>query len=460
MNYSLKNYFFRIVFLFLITQYCYQANAANYYINSIAGNNNNNGLSKDFPWADLQLLNERALMPGDSILFAKGSSFNGGVILSGSGTPEKPIVITYYDYGSLINSTINRKDLDSIFKKYGAGPKPAFSNPVWDSLHGNIFQIQGSYYVIDGLYFHDNTNPPGSDKYNKNVQKMGVVYFYLGTSHNIVRHCEFFHTPVAIKIKGSNNLIEHNYFHDATVPMAQSWGPIAIMIVQPHNEICYNKIENYGSYGGPYGSDGGVVELDGVDDDFVGHDIKIHHNISINNQGFLEMAGHGIDSIFIYYNLSDDVDQFIGGGSMKNVIVCHNTIVRVREPNVDRHVFWTFRSDSTSMIVSNNIFFIAPDISVFGKVNKTKGHVRSDIGEQLHDHNLYYSPGNADPVGIEKDISDMIANPKFIDPANGNFRLQKNSVAINAATTCFCDSDLDGYPSTKNGKSDIGAYEY
>lgn len=43
--------------------------------------------------------------------------------------------------------------------------------------------------------------------------------------------------------------------------MAASWGPIAIMVVKPHNEICYNKIVNYGSYGGPYGVKAGEGDL-------------------------------------------------------------------------------------------------------------------------------------------------------------------------------------------------------
>ena len=79
---------------------------------------------------------------------------------------------------------------------------PAFTNPDWNILNGNIFQIHGSYIIIDGLYFHDNTNPPGSDRKNKNVQKLGAVYLALGTPHNIVRNCEFYNSPVGIKIKG------------------------------------------------------------------------------------------------------------------------------------------------------------------------------------------------------------------------------------------------------------------
>ena len=474
-------------YMFLVSR----AQGRNYYLNSISGSDSNTGRSIASPWRSLQMLSDLELLPGDSILFARGSAFNGGVKFQGSGNSLHPIVITCYDYGK-VNSLIPRHNLDSLFRKYGAGAKPAFSNPQWSDHNGNVLQIKGSYYKIEQLYFHDNARPPGSDTKNKNVQKMGAVYLALDANYNTISHCEFFHTPVAIKVKGSYNLIENNYFHDANKPLAQSWGPIAIMIVKPHNEICYNRIENYGSYGGPYGSDGGVVELDGVDDDFVGRDILIHHNISINNQGFLELAGRNVDSVLVAYNLSDDMNQFIGGGSMKNVTVVHNTVIRTREPNVDRYIFWTFQPDATFMTIRNNIFVIAADISVFGvdQVSATtssgisklqsehaagvfikKKHVRSKLTGQVHDHNLYFSPGNPYPIGSSKGEGELIADPQFIDPTNGNFRLKPTSIAIKRGTEIPVENsksdpaalklrfDLDGHAVRQNGPSCIGAYE-
>ncbi len=448
-----------LTLMLLFFSFVRNASATNYYINNRIGDDNNRGTTKEAVWKTLRNLEQNIFKPGDSILFAKGSEYTGGFTFTSSGTAQKPIVFASYSAGADVILKTDRTKLQPVFIRYGAGRDPSFSNPDWNVLNGNVFRIEGSYIVIDGLYFHDNTNPPNSDHKNKNVQKMGAVYLALGTHDNIVRNCEFYNSPVAVKIKGKHNLITRNYFHDTYDTMAHSWGPIAIMVVSQYNEISWNKIMNYGSFGGPYGSDGGVVELDGVDDAFDGRNVNVHHNISINNHGFLELAGRNVDSITVAYNLSDDRNQFIGGGSMKNIFVLNNTVIRTREPNVDRYIFWTFNRDSTFLTVRNNIFVFASDIKVFGPYIKPVGHKRAMVGEQVHDHNLYYSVGNADPIGIAAGKGDKIADPLFIDFANRNFRLRKNSPAINAGLRTGYTEDLDGRSVTKNELPDIGAFE-
>ncbi|MGI9140909.1 MAG: hypothetical protein ACR2GJ_07370 [Gemmatimonadaceae bacterium] len=436
------------------------ASATNYYINSRTGNDANAGTGRESAWKGFANLETRRFLPGDSILFAKGSRYTGGFTFSSSGSPTNPIVFASYSLGAAVILSVDRSRLAEHLALHGAGRAPSFSNPDFNALDGNVFRITGSYIVIDGLYFHDNANPPGSDRTNKNVQKLGAVYLALGTHHNVVRNCEFYNTPVGIKVKGSHNLITRNYLHDAYEPMARTWGPIAIMIVSPYNEISHNKITNYGSYGGPYGSDGGVIELDGVDDAFDGRNINIHHNTSINNHGFVELAGRNVDSITVAYNLSDDRNQFLGGGSMKNVFVYNNTVVRTREPNVDRHVFWTFAPDSTFMTVRNNIFVLAPDLQVFGPVRIPVGHQRVPVGQQVHDHNLFFSPGNPDPIGITPGVGELIADPLFLDLGNRNFRLSERSPARNRGTRLGYLEDLDGYPVSRSGAPDLGAFEH
>lgn len=52
------------------------------------------------------------------------------------------------------------------------------------------------------------------------------------------------------------------------------------------------------------------------------------------------------------------------------------------------------------------------------------------------------------------------ADPKFVDPAGGDYHLQLGSPALDAADpTATNDHDLDGNPRPQNGRADIGAFE-
>ena len=53
-----------------------------------------------------------------------------------------------------------------------------------------------------------------------------------------------------------------------------------------------------------------------------------------------------------------------------------------------------------------------------------------------------------------------IADPKFVDAANGDFRLQAGSPCIDKGGQAYGTTDLAGNPRVGNGKVDIGCYEY
>src|ERR1035437_4204072 len=76
------------------------ASATDYYISS-SGNDSNNGLSSSTPWKTITKVNSSfsTLKPGDRILFNRGDTFYGTLIVTASGSPGNPITIGAYGTG-------------------------------------------------------------------------------------------------------------------------------------------------------------------------------------------------------------------------------------------------------------------------------------------------------------------------------------------------------------------------
>ncbi|MEZ4776445.1 MAG: right-handed parallel beta-helix repeat-containing protein [Bacteroidia bacterium] len=99
--------------------------SANYYVSN-SGNDGNNGTSPATPWASLGRVNLAMdfLLPGDSILFARGSTFIGALLITEGGTAAKPL----------------------YFGAYGTGDAPLFKGSIpvnnWTNTGGNIWKAQ------------------------------------------------------------------------------------------------------------------------------------------------------------------------------------------------------------------------------------------------------------------------------------------------------------------------------
>ncbi|MBS1569797.1 MAG: right-handed parallel beta-helix repeat-containing protein [Bacteroidetes bacterium] len=99
------------------------ASATNYYV-APTGNDANNGTSEATAWKTIDRVNQSAFtfQPGDKILFQRGGTYRGEVILGVSGTPSQPVTIG----------------------AYGTGSKPVIKGSVlvsgWSNYQGNIWQ--------------------------------------------------------------------------------------------------------------------------------------------------------------------------------------------------------------------------------------------------------------------------------------------------------------------------------
>lgn len=111
----------QLLTIFLFLPYLLQAK--NIYVSSSGGNDSNNGLTTVAAYKSITKINAifSSLSPGDSVLFKRGDTFLGSLVLSRSGLSGNPIIIG----------------------AYGTGAKPNLSGLVtlhtWTSLGSNLY---------------------------------------------------------------------------------------------------------------------------------------------------------------------------------------------------------------------------------------------------------------------------------------------------------------------------------
>lgn len=74
--------------------------AKNYYVSVQDGNDAFTGLDSAHPIKSIAQANQLSLQAGDSLLFKRGETFRGNLVLSHSGTVTQPIVVSAYGMGS------------------------------------------------------------------------------------------------------------------------------------------------------------------------------------------------------------------------------------------------------------------------------------------------------------------------------------------------------------------------
>lgn len=128
-------------------------------------------------------------------------------------------------------------------------------------------------------------------------------------------------------------------------------------------------------------------------------------------------------------------------------------------------------------IFKNNIVYVGDS----GRAMSSRsGRVQPNIPTVTLENNLDYFP--AGPRAVKWSFDDKnyssfkdyvqatgndrhskFADPNFVDPAAGNFHLQRDSPAlgngVNLAPSVAGTQDLDGNPRSRKGKIDIGCYE-
>ncbi len=427
-----------------------------YYIDSVDGNDSNDGLSTNTPWASHTKAESTSLAAGDTVHFKRGSAFSGAIVISESGSPGNPIRLT----------------------SYGSGELPRFTNPSTSDESGNAIRVGGDFTIVENLHFHDT---PGEYVSSSLIMtRLGALRINRGADHCIIRSNVFMKCGQGIISAGQHTLITKNYLDGPSYALWRSddssWGPMGIHLNIGNQEVSYNTIKNYGTTDSPWGSDGGAIEID-----YSGWfldpgpwpktNIYIHHNYSEGNAGFIESSwdydfmqyGEEARDWRVSFNVCYDGQSWLFMlAPCTGVYFDNNTVARYN--GFGRSQNWGARMDvrggspvgvASGAHFRNNLFIYKSRDNPY-QGNRSAGALKTGNWYMRIDSPGRACTGDANQVGS--------GDPKLKDLSGGNYKLMPDSPLRGAATnlSAFYPNgvDFNGQPLPTNGNWDVGAMQY
>jgi hypothetical protein len=395
------------------------ADDGSYYVDSSSGSDSNSGTSASSPWRSLAPVNSRTFGPGDTIYLARGSEWDGGLTINGSGAEGRPLTVT----------------------AYGDGERPIIHNDP-DVEWSRVVTIGGSWVVFESALVRD-------------AHEFGVA-IDASASHVTVRDCEITAVGIGIGVMGQYNLVTenaiHNLYmvHDDPDNADDDYGALAMCLYDSYNEVSYNHMYYCTDASCDYGTDGGAVEIYGS---VAGS--NIHHNLAQNGDGFIEIGGGAAIDTTIAYNVSFNNGLFTTihldgtfASDVHDLRVDNNTIVETAEAGWAALAWVGDTPSADTMSFRNNIVYLGD----YDRLTNSDGFA--------HTNNLYYMANGNTQLGLTLGDQERLADPRFVDGYDGDLHLLANSPAIDGGLDLGYSSDFDDQTLPAGAAPDLGAYEY
>jgi hypothetical protein len=403
-----------------------QVTTTTYYVSG-SGNDRNSGLTPSSAFRTIQRAADLT-GPGTTVLLMDGvyknTSANGsGLVISRSGTANG--WITYKPY---------------------PGAKPKIQHNGW---HGIVIEKGASYVEINGLEIVGNNanitrSYALSQRYNRsNPLTNGNCITIDGRKGGRPHHIRILNSKIHDCGGGGIGAIESDYLTlDNNEVYNNAWysiyGPSGISMLSNWNSdnnqgykmiVTRNKVYNNQMFvpwivNGKYQDGNGIIVDKGRDYGYKGRTL-IANNISYKN------GGSGIHTY-----ASDHVD-----------IVHNTTYLNNQTEGINYGQIMSNYSGDVKVI--NNILYSAPNKPISSNNKSTN---------TTFNYNLYNNNGSrANSVGP----NDIIADPQFVNPSGGDFRIKGTSRAINNGFKWTnLNNDYFGNPRPVGAGYDIGAHEY
>lgn len=376
------------VFFIIVTAVVLKINAQNtYYFSSSSGNDLNDG-SISNPLQTISKLNSLVLLPGDKILFKRGDTFIGQIVINNSGTDGLPIIFNSYGTGELpiLTGSDGNNDITDpistiriVGEEYLEFHNLRIENERFDS-NNNV----GDDAMSFGIYFQSYLNLPLSGNFEdvepfnsfrfsnlhfeniyainststafNQIRTSGIYFFESFVNDLIIEDCYFTkieRVGIWLRKYVADAIIRNNTFIDI--------GGSGAIFSQCKRVLYENNLMRFcGSTSDPRmaGRGSGMWV-------FASDDVVAQYNISQHARGNGDSSGMHIDygntNILYQYNYSEDS---AGGfceilGDNNNVIWRYNISVNDGTPNRGgkNNLIWV--SDYAGMsrsIKSDNVY--------------------------------------------------------------------------------------------------------
>lgn len=400
-----------------------------YYVSS-SGSDDNDGLSVQSPFRRIQKA-ANLTNPGDTVM-----------IMNGVYTNENTWAVVHISRSGTANSWI----------KYQAYPghTPKIKHNAWDGI---IITERASYIEVKGLEVEGNN---------------GKITLDYALSQQYIENPLTNGNCISIDEKSHHIRILNNKTHNC--------GGAGIRTFRAdYVTISGNEVYNNAWYG-IHGNSGIVLYQNWNSDtnhqgDQWGYKMYVTNNRVYNNRQYISWIASGKiqdgNGIIVDDARNTQINSTLGAYRGK-VLIANNLSYQNGASGI-----LTFKSDNVNII--NNTLYMnsqSPEI--------TKGQLGADSSSNVNIFNniVYSYPGKKINTAFESTnvifknnmyfnspriwpvvASDIVADPKFVNASNGDFRLQSTSPAINAGIP-FMKNDFADDLRPSGAGYDIGAYEY
>jgi hypothetical protein len=492
-----------IVITFTVSSKLIPVQGINYYVDAVAGNDNNNGTTPASAWQSLEKINNTVFKPGDSILFKANCTWTGGLEPKGSGDSTKQIAIGMYGYNTIPRNSRNKPHIEG------------------NGIYATVLLKEAEYWTISNL---DVSNSTASTDIKLRNGIM-VLAKAKGITHRIIiQDCEvhdvhgdfrrrvgmYKNSGIRVSFPGTSSpenhydevLVQRNFVHDVrtsgiyivseadarqetfytnvkvlnnTIIRTGADGSIISHCISPVIEG--NMILDAGYYGN-YQSTNYIAGLWGDNNTgeilFQKNEVARTHKFIGDGQAFDTDWGTGGTSIYQYNYTHENKGGFFlncidcAGGkippSYVKSIIRYNISINDEESIINRF-------NETIVEVYNNVFYkeagnLDPGSSKTFKYSNNIFNFTTEPewGISVYANNCYYPiPKNS------TDSKGIAANPKFINAGivgDGKrfadfYKLRAGSPCINAGVVIPDNGGKDYWGNVLyKGLPDIGAMEF